>query len=331
MSDTSGKKPPTNRLILTSDDFPAHLDDRGRARRWMELNEALFVSSAYTYAEDVPFAAHVTLTSLGDAQLAECSGTLTGMTRTRQNIAADGVNDFYLGVNLGNTTTLCRQRGQEMELKEGTMRLTSTGEPGDAQAKPGSTVRSLGITRASLSELLKNPDDLVMRTMNPDAPATRLLKRYLALLFEPDGLGDDPAVSAHVGRTVADLVALALGADRDAAEIATARGTRAARLHLVIEGIKSGFDDPLFTARALAVNLGLSLRYIQDLLNETGTTLSERVLELRLQKARTMLSDIRLDAMKISEVAYACGFNEVSYFNRCFRRRFGASPTQYRM
>jgi AraC-like DNA-binding protein len=34
--------------------------------------------------------------------------------------------------------------------------------------------------------------------------------------------------------------------------------------------------------------------------------------------------------LRVSDVAYACGFNEISYFNRCFRRRFGASPSQYR-
>jgi AraC-like DNA-binding protein len=43
-----------------------------------------------------------------------------------------------------------------------------------------------------------------------------------------------------------------------------------------------------------------------------------------------MLSGPRHDRLKVSEIAYACGFNEVSYFNRCFRRRFGASPTQFR-
>jgi AraC-like DNA-binding protein len=32
----------------------------------------------------------------------------------------------------------------------------------------------------------------------------------------------------------------------------------------------------------------------------------------------------------VIEIAHACGFNEVSYFNRCFRRRFGDTPTQYR-
>ena len=43
-----------------------------------------------------------------------------------------------------------------------------------------------------------------------------------------------------------------------------------------------------------------------------------------------MLTSPQGDSMKISDIAYACGFNEVSYFNRCFRRRFGASPTQFR-
>ena len=63
---------------------------------------------------------------------------------------------------------------------------------------------------------------------------------------------------------------------------------------------------------------------------ETGSSFTERMLEFRLQKARCMLADRRNDRMRIGDIALACGFNEVSYFNRCFRRRFGASPTQYR-
>jgi len=53
-------------------------------------------------------------------------------------------------------------------------------------------------------------------------------------------------------------------------------------------------------------------------------------MELRLQKARCMLASRRHDRMKVSDIAYACGFGEVSYFNQAFRRRFGASPTQFR-
>jgi AraC-like DNA-binding protein len=72
------------------------------------------------------------------------------------------------------------------------------------------------------------------------------------------------------------------------------------------------------------------MRYVQDLLTESGASFTERVLELRLAKAQAMLAQQRFDGMKVSDIAYTCGFNEVSYFNRRFRARFGCSPTEYR-
>jgi AraC-like DNA-binding protein len=98
----------------------------------------------------------------------------------------------------------------------------------------------------------------------------------------------------------------------------------------IIHEIGLKFADPAFSAAAVASQMDLSARYIQELLQETGSSFTERVMELRLQKARTMLADPRFDRVKIGEIAFTCGFNEASYFNRCFRRRFGASPTQFR-
>lgn len=82
--------------------------------------------------------------------------------------------------------------------------------------------------------------------------------------------------------------------------------------------------------RKVARKLGLSPRYVQDLLQGTEAGFVERTAELRLQKARRMLRDPACDLMAIAEIAYACGFNEVPYFNRCFRKRFGASPRAFR-
>ena len=292
--------------------------------------EALFGSFDPVYAEDRPFTALLNVIDFGDVRLFKGEGSMTRQTRSKQDIAKDGINDFCLAVNLSGPTALCKQRGEELELTNGTMTLTSTGEPIDATAKPDGAYWSIGISRSQLSELVKNPDDLLMRKMDPHTPAAQLLKSYLALLFNVDKLDDNPALTAHVGRTVTDLVAIALGADRDASEIAMARGNRAARLQLILSAIESNFDDPQFSTRSLASSIGLSPRYTQELLNETGRTFSERVLELRLQKARSMLCNPVFTKMKVSQIAFACGFNDVSYFNHSFRRRFGASPTQYR-
>jgi len=69
---------------------------------------------------------------------------------------------------------------------------------------------------------------------------------------------------------------------------------------------------------------------VNKLLFESGQTFAERVLELRLQRARRMLSDPRHDTMRVSDIALACGFNDISHFNKRFRARFGCSPTQCR-
>jgi hypothetical protein len=57
--------------------------------------------------------------------------------------------------------------------------------------------------------------------------------------------------------------------------------------------IKAGFADPAFSPVKVALKLGLSPRYLQDLLAGNRIGLTERALELRLQKACTMLENCR--------------------------------------
>jgi AraC-like DNA-binding protein len=126
------------------------------------------------------------------------------------------------------------------------------------------------------------------------------------------------------------IFGLLLGAEKETAEVAAARGLRAARLREILARIKTGFADPGFSSERVAASLGLSRRYVNELLYESGTNFADRVLELRLEKARAMLADARHDRKRIGDIALACGFNDISYFNRRFRARFGCSPTQHR-
>ena len=43
-----------------------------------------------------------------------------------------------------------------------------------------------------------------------------------------------------------------------------------------------------------------------------------------------MLADPRHEAETISAIAFACGFGDLSYFNRVFRRQYTATPTAVR-
>jgi AraC-like DNA-binding protein len=160
--------------------------------------------------------------------------------------------------------------------------------------------------------------------------ALKHFRRYVSILLGPQGVPDDAVLKEHVGKTLLELMAFSLGAGRDAAEVVGMRSVRAARALEVIAEIKAGFADPSFSLTRAASKLRLSERYIQDLLAETGAVFTERVMEARLQNARTMLENRLHDRLAISDIANACGFNDVSYFNRRFRRRFGASPGKIR-
>jgi AraC-like DNA-binding protein len=129
---------------------------------------------------------------------------------------------------------------------------------------------------------------------------------------------------------VYDLIALTLGANRDAGEVAAGRGVRAARLRAIREDIAAHLADPALSVAAVAQRQGVSPRYVGMLFDGCGTTFSGFVLEQRLARARQMLVDRRHAHHAIGAIATACGFGDVSYFNRSFRRAFGATPSDIR-
>jgi AraC-like DNA-binding protein len=126
-------------------------------------------------------------------------------------------------------------------------------------------------------------------------------------------------------------MALALGATPDGAELALGRGVRAARLNAIKAYICENLAMHDLSVQSVAAHHGLSPRYIHMLFDGEGTTFSTFMREQRLLHARNMLRSPRYGGQAISSIAFAAGFGDLSHFNRSFRRRFGASPTEIRL
>ncbi len=101
---------------------------------------------------------------------------------------------------------------------------------------------------------------------------------------------------------------------------------------IFLEQLRSLIDERLgeeyFNADALADELGVSVRQLQRktkaLLDETPTAL---IRLMRLKKAGQL---IEAEYGTVSEVAYAVGFNNPTYFTKCFREYFGEAPTSWK-
>lgn len=59
----------------------------------------------------------------------------------------------------------------------------------------------------------------------------------------------------------------------------------------------------------------------------TGKSISEYIIDVRLGHAARMLAD---STMAVVEICYRCGFNNISNFNRIFKRKKGLTPTEFR-
>jgi AraC-like DNA-binding protein len=80
------------------------------------------------------------------------------------------------------------------------------------------------------------------------------------------------------------------------------------------------------TPVALARQAGVSTRTLHRLFATSGMTFQDWLRERRLERCWAELSDHGRLGRSIAEVAFRCGFNDLSTFNRAFRARFGMTP-----
>lgn len=157
-----------------------------------------------------------------------------------------------------------------------------------------------------------------------DTEALSLLRAYVAIM--PDSIADPQLVRLYATH-IYDLISLAIGATEEGRQIANQRGVRAARR----EAIKAElFRNPRCSLDQLAAQQHITPRYVQMLFEDVGTTFGAFALERRLDAACNMLASPRYGTWSVTAIALEAGFSDHSYFNRCFKRRFLMTPTDFR-
>lgn len=125
--------------------------------------------------------------------------------------------------------------------------------------------------------------------------------------------------------TTLELIATSLGSQyAEAGETA-----RAEMIATIKKYIQSHLDDPELGPQTLAVQFGISLRYLHLLFARFGTTVSRWILDCRLERCRRELV-VAGPHKNITDVAFGWGFNDTAHFSRVFKKRYGVTPREYR-
>lgn len=311
---------------LSTDMLPQGLSERQRFMHFAELFEHFSNTGELDPADDVPFRAAMNSIHIGTTMLGRCDGTFTTVRREKRQVLATNDDRYCLARNTGDRESRVIHRGREFVMRPGSMVLLKLDEPFfSADGANEKRFTNVHLPMATLRAMVADVDDLVGRELEPGG-ALSLAMDYSDLLLRHASAVDEAgfAIAGHL----MDLAALGLGARGDMATEARRGGVRAVRLKAVLMILQRRFTEPDFSAQKLAAAAGLSERYVNELLYEAGASFTSRLLELRLRRAAEWLA--QPSERRISDIAFDCGFNDLSYFNRCFRRRFGLTPTAAR-
>jgi len=306
----------------------ADLPENLRVATWREHYSHTVLRADIDRGDDASFDATVVSRTLPGLQLVSGRYTAARLIRTRE-MTADGNDDLSLLVNqTGNVTVSAR--GREVTLCENDAVLISSCEPIVFDRHSQGESIAIRIPYSILSPAVVDVDDAIMRRISRDAPALNLLTGYANTL-----LGDDhemalPALRHQVATHMHDLTVLALGATREAADVAGNRGLGAARLKAAKTYIAENHHHRDISIVTVAAHVGMTPRHLQRLFENDGTTFSAFLLGRRLARAYRMLCEPQSAQRQVSAIAYDVGFSDLSYFNRCFRRHYGATPTDMR-
>lgn len=257
------------------------------------------------------------------------SGTVRGVRHEHaRRDSGDGDDDFSFHMNVSGLSLVTGQRG-ETTLRDGDAMLLSYSASRTISRPDVVDHRVIRLPRAALRPLVPHIDDAVLRRIPCGTGMLRLLRGYVDAVFDDPALAV-PNVRQLVAAQLCDLIAVTLGATRDATAVAEGRGIRAARLRAVKADIEARFTTGDLSPGAVAKRQGISDSYIRKLFEGEGTSFSKFVLGLRLAHARRMLLHPGCRDRSIASIAFDAGFGDLSYFNRAFRRRYGLTPSEAR-
>ena len=298
---------------------PAH----ERVAAWREVFGRALLSIDITPSSNDAFQASATAYRGASFGLLDVATAAAHQGNSRSLITSD---DISFGV-VTDAHWQASQLGRDTDLHPGDGLLLSNGEVGSVTLPTECHYRAFCIPRSAIQPLVRDIDALFGRRTPASTPALRMLLTYLELV-RTDNAVTTPELEAAFTNHVCDLLALTLGATRDAAELARTRGLRAARLHAIKEDIRRNLSRPNLSVEAMATRHRISDRYVRDLFEKSGSTFTRFLTEQRLTAAhRTLMA--RID-MPISAIAYSVGFNDISSFNKVFRQQFGCTPSDIR-
>ena len=269
---------------------------------------------------------HNEFAQVNSIAVATPKGGSARFARTR-DLLSDGCDDLVL-ISATRGTVHVTQKTEAIDLTAGQMCLTEMNVAGFADLTRNGGFTTARFPRRLLLQVAPLAEAELARPLGHDRALNTMIDRYFRLCHDLAGDLDILGQRAAEQHLV-DLAGLLLGT-RGRKDAINPDVSSAGRLNFMKAEVLRNLDNNDLTIESIARANALSARQAQRLFASSGTTFSEFVLEQRLLLARRLLLHEQSRHRKVSDIAYTVGFNDLSYFHKSFRRRFGMTPADMR-
>lgn len=293
---------------------------RDRLPFWTELADRFIAPLTIEVPDDSAFQARMYRAALRDCDIiSPCSSPARIYNQPGLDVGAFNLQLQHIGSSVNHTG------GRTSMLNEGDFLLFDPSQPLELTfAEPTQTI-VLRLPVAYVEARMPRLRQMVGVPVRGDTGAGALFSRFLRTAWAQLETGENDWGDA-MSDVIWPLLDLAYSSVRPVTLDANRRDLRR---RAVLDLIETHLCDTQLDTRRIANRLGVSARYVQLLFAEMATTPSAYIQRRRLERAASRLDKEGSD-ITITEIAFDVGFNDLSSFCRAFRRRFGASPSDYR-
>jgi AraC-like DNA-binding protein len=275
---------------------------------------------------DENFRGRMVLGEVGSVKMCRLSAARHRVVRTPDLIRQDDRGNLKLVVQLEGSTWF-EQNGRKTLLSPGewsiydTMKAYSVSNTG-----PIEQLVLLVPREQVLAEGMK-ADDLMVQRYSARAGIGRLACNLMNAAFD-EIPGSTPQSAAAVGEAITQLLRHSL---LERSGMPTDLSHRAALRDRIKAYIERNLRDPALSIDRIATAIHCSKRNLHKAFSQDGSTISDTIWRLRLERCRADLLAPACDWKSITEIAFSWGFNSATHFSKAFKEAYGIPPRLYRI
>ena len=265
----------------------------------------------------------VVLSDIAGTEIVQVAADIGVVRREEHDIRLDYGEHFFLLVQLQGVCGV-EQQGRQSIVSAGDCILVDSSLPSNFYFN-GQFSNHLSVHLPRQLLLSERPKDFqISRRLGAEDPMSMMLRALVAKILQTPS---DHQRGGDLRQLLLQATRQAFAAEGPDAQLCP-KEPASGRLELAHVLVDRHLTAEWLTPQWLAAKLGVSMRTLQEDFSAVGTTVTSVIRDRRLRLAKDRLVEKQrgADGGTIADIAFSSGFNDISYFNRCFKRAFDCSP-----